>query len=74
MATVFRAWDCKGGLGFVAVKVLKKHSKASESRSRSDLGCSGSEGSLLGGGQPKKTHTSWGVFFRVTGWVEKTIT
>ncbi|CAK9059586.1 unnamed protein product [Durusdinium trenchii] len=28
LATVFRAWDCKGGLGFVAVKVLKKHSKA----------------------------------------------
>ncbi|CAJ1353312.1 unnamed protein product [Effrenium voratum] len=28
LATVFRAWDCKGHLGKVAVKVLKKHSKA----------------------------------------------
>ncbi|CAE7691784.1 unnamed protein product [Symbiodinium sp. CCMP2592] len=28
LAVVFQAWDTKGGLGQVAVKVLKKHSKA----------------------------------------------
>lgn len=28
LATVFKAWDCKGNLGYVAVKVLKRHSKA----------------------------------------------
>ena len=28
LATVYRAWDCKGNLGCVAVKVLKRHSKA----------------------------------------------
>ena len=38
LATVFKAWDCKAGLGSVAVKVLKRHSKAgllrSQTRSR----------------------------------------
>ena len=28
LATVFKAWDCKAALGSVAVKVLKRHSKA----------------------------------------------